>query len=192
MSFLFDQTKQIENIPSDIRGLRGQVGSQLGQTFQGMYGGALDPTLIQAIIGPMRELFQQNRAIGLEQAKESAGNLTGSGFANTLGATVQRSLADENALIADLINQERARVLQAITGFTTAGVAPPTTYTQPGVLSSVASGVGAAAPLAATLFGGPAAGAAVSALPLPGGWSQTPITQGGQIWRTQPKIGGGR
>jgi hypothetical protein len=46
--------------------------------------------------------FAQRRAEALAAAKESSGNLTGSGFANALGTTVNRSLGDEQERLANV------------------------------------------------------------------------------------------
>src|SRR3990167_136089 len=138
MSFLLDKTKtQRAEAPADVQGLRDVFAGNLQQQAQGLFSGQIDPLILERIVGPMRDLMTQNRSLALAQAKESAGTLTGSGFANTLGTTVNRSLAEENALIADLINQERSRMLSAILGFSTAGIGQPQLYNQPGLLSQL-------------------------------------------------------
>lgn len=45
--------------------------------------------------------FNQRRAEGLAAAKEASGNLTGSGYANALGSSINRSLGEEQATLAD-------------------------------------------------------------------------------------------
>lgn len=55
------------------------------------------------IMGTYGDAFTQQRSQALAQAKESAGNLTGSGLANTLGTTVNRSLADEQKQLTDAL-----------------------------------------------------------------------------------------
>jgi hypothetical protein len=51
------------------------------------------------------DMFNQNRAMALAQAKESSGNLTGTGYANNLGSAVNRSLGEQNATLGSLLNQ---------------------------------------------------------------------------------------
>ncbi len=145
MSFLLDKTTSLDRIPSDITGLRGGLSDYLQNALAGLDQGP-DDSFIQNILDPARRLFAQQRTEALAQSKEAAGNLTGSSFANQLGTTVNRSLSSEDAILADLLNQERARILQAIVGFGTAGVAPPQNVVQPGLISSLAQGAGAAAP----------------------------------------------
>lgn len=52
-------------------------------------------------------MFARNRAQAGAQAKETAGNLTGSGFANTLGTAIGRSTEEENSFLAQLMSGER-------------------------------------------------------------------------------------
>lgn len=51
------------------------------------------------------DMFNQNRAEGLAQAKEASGNLTGSGYAANLGGVVNRSLGEQNALMSQVLTQ---------------------------------------------------------------------------------------
>ncbi len=57
------------------------------------------------VMTPYRDMFAQTRAEGLAAAKEASGNLTGSGFANNLGTTVNRSIAEENKTLSDILTQ---------------------------------------------------------------------------------------
>ncbi len=145
MPFLFNQTKKAEGVPGDIEGLRDQTASFLSRRLGQFEQGRPSPFLLNQVIGPTRELFQQNRGIALAQAKESAGNLTGSGFANILGEATNRSLLQEDALIAQILQQERQNFMQALLGFGTAGVGPPQTYVQTGFLNDLIAGGGQAA-----------------------------------------------
>lgn len=58
-----------------------------------------------SVLSPYKALFSQQRGEALAQAKESAGNLTGSGFANALGTTTNRSIVDENKQLSDVLTQ---------------------------------------------------------------------------------------
>ena len=160
--FLLGGEKTVQNIPEDITGLRGELAQLFsGQGFGGLQAGARlpgdfinDPQFVQTIIEPFRQLFSQNRERGLAQAKESAGNLTGSGFANILGGEVNRSLSQENALISSIINRfaesssriatgaqqsDAQRFAQLLSMFTSTGVGSPDTFRQPGFLEDLAS-----------------------------------------------------
>lgn len=65
----------------------------------------LDPNseFYRQITGTYNSAFDQQRATALAQAKEGAGNLTGSGMANTLGTTVNRGLADQQKAVTDAL-----------------------------------------------------------------------------------------
>lgn len=62
-----------------------------------------------ALFGDMQArlnaMFGQNRDIALAQAKERSGNLTGSGYASALGNVVNRSLAEQNSAVGNLLTQ---------------------------------------------------------------------------------------
>ena len=58
-------------------------------------------TFSNNIVNQLNPIFAQRREQALAQAKESAGNLTGSSFANILGKQVNKSLGEENAQILD-------------------------------------------------------------------------------------------
>src|SRR3972149_9654755 len=111
MTSLPEKTKtQRGEAPADVQGLRDVFAGNLQQQAQGLFSGQIDPLILERIVGPMRDLMTQNRSLALAQAKESAGTLTGSGFANTLCTTVNKSLAEENSVISDLIYHERRRL----------------------------------------------------------------------------------
>lgn len=55
------------------------------------------------VLNPYRELFEQQRGLALAQARESSGNLTGSGYAGILGNTVNQLVPQEQARLADLL-----------------------------------------------------------------------------------------
>jgi hypothetical protein len=57
------------------------------------------------ILSAYTPLFQSQRDQALAQAKEQAGSLTGSGFANTLGNSINRTVVDQGAKLSDLLTQ---------------------------------------------------------------------------------------
>ncbi len=99
----------------DVRDVSGAGGLDINAAPKVNYGGlgaATPDTQSLDQLGPgsqffnninsqLSPVFAQRRAEALAQAKESAGNLTGSGFANILGRTVNKSLAEENASLLD-------------------------------------------------------------------------------------------
>lgn len=100
MSFLTGKTKEMA--PGDIIDFRKQLESILSAQ-----GGASTLFPSATDLTPFQKMFEQNRAVGLAQAKESAGNLTGSGFANAMGSAAGRSILEENAFLADLMNRNQ-------------------------------------------------------------------------------------
>lgn len=158
MGFLTGKTKQLDTTPGDVKGLRSQLISTLmaglpgfrnaafgfGQGSQGF--APLDPSVVK----PYADLFSAQRAEALGQAKESAGNLTGSGYNNILGTSLAGSLAQEQATLANLglqnqqfQFQQQQQFLNTLLGLTTQQA--PTVY-QPGLLDYAVQGVTAAAP----------------------------------------------
>jgi len=63
--------------------------------------GGANSEFFRNMIAQLQPAFAQQRALGLAGAKEASGTLTGSGYANTLGSAVNRSLGDEQARLAD-------------------------------------------------------------------------------------------
>lgn len=139
----------------------------------------LDPNFYSGVRGGYEDVFSQRREDALAQAKEMSGNLTGTGYAENLGRTVQRSLADENALLTQLLTslgmaqygQEQQNVqnnaqrfLQFLMGQSLAGVAPDTIIQSGGagqLLSPILTGLGywAGGPLGGFLGGAAGQGA---------------------------------
>lgn len=90
----------------------------------------------------LTQLFQSQLDPVLAQAKESAGNLTGSGLGNILGAAGGRSLSD---FLLNMLNQRAGRA----TALTSQAISPQQLGYKPGFLDYLFQGVGAAAPLIA-------------------------------------------
>lgn len=152
---------QKEASPGDVQGFRKQLLDFISK--QGLStilsGAGAGPDL-----GPFKELFAQRRATGLAQAKESAGNLTGSGFGNILGEAAGRSISEENAFLANLMEQSRQQGANRFLSLIgqVPGFVGQTGY-QPGLLDYLFKGAQAAAPLiAAAGSGGTTAAAGVA------------------------------
>lgn len=145
--FLIGKSK--ENSPADMQAFRKMLLDFIGQ--QGLdtalHGADQGPDL-----APFQKLFAQTRAEGLTQAKESAGNLTGSGLGNTIGTAAGRSISEENAFLANL--KENARQQSANRFLQLIGAAPGFAGQmgyQPGFLDYLFQGATAAAPLIAAV-----------------------------------------
>jgi hypothetical protein len=120
------EVKQLDSTPQDIGPLRAAIvqqllqglnGNGLAQGFQGVFGQtpapAQDTSFFYSNILPQyNDLFQAQRGSALAQAKESAGNLTGSGYNNILGSSLSESLAQEQALSAQTLLGLRSQELQ--------------------------------------------------------------------------------
>lgn len=102
------KTKKIDTTPDKTMEFRNQISGYLNDPRSGggytqsvdQLGGA-NSAFFQNMMGHLKPAFDQERAEGLAGAKEAAGTLTGSGFANRLGASVNRSLGQEDATLAD-------------------------------------------------------------------------------------------
>jgi hypothetical protein len=152
MSGFTGKTETVDSIPSDLQksGARGQAFDWLLQRgFGELMPGAPD-------LQPFRDLFTRQRGEAIAQAKEST-NLTGSGFANNLGKTVNRSLLDEEAFLANLLNQNQQANANRFLGFVnpllSGGVGPSQQVYKPGFTDYLFQG-GAALAGAAGQSGG--------------------------------------
>jgi hypothetical protein len=79
---------QIERVSAPSTQSVDQLGGQNSAFFQNM-------------MGQLAPAFAQQRAEALAQAKESAGTLTGTGLTNMLGGAMNRSLGNQQAILAD-------------------------------------------------------------------------------------------
>jgi hypothetical protein len=100
---------------SAVRDVSAQaVGNQATQSVDQL--GGQNSAFFRNMQAQLQPSFDQQRALALAQAKESAGNLTGSGLGNYLGSAVNRSLGDQQALLANYasqgLNTEVGRQLQ--------------------------------------------------------------------------------
>ena len=155
MPFLTGQTVQSPNANGTTTGLQndlvnylsGNNGSGLERLFPGT-------TVNPADMAPYLAMFTQQNARNLGQAKESAGNLTGSGFANTMGNQVASQNATQDAFLANIFEQRRMndanRYANVLMGSLNSNAGGVTTSYQPGFLDYAFQGLGAAA----SMFGG--------------------------------------
>ncbi len=67
--------------------------------------GGANSAFFQNMMAQLQPAFSQQRAEGLAAAKEASGNLTGSGYANALGSSINRSLGQEQATLANYASQ---------------------------------------------------------------------------------------
>lgn len=113
MSFL-GKVRTYDQSPPETRGLRqdiaGQFQGQLPGAIGGMSGKMPDYSsnadmqfFLNNLLKPYSDMFTAQRGSALAQAKESAGNLTGSGYNNILGSAAAESIAGEQALLANLL-----------------------------------------------------------------------------------------
>jgi hypothetical protein len=113
--------------------------------FTGMPAGADMQQFQDSILNPFKSLFAETRSQGLAQAKESAGNLTGSGYNNILGQYANQSIAQEQSFLADLLNrrqqQNSGNFLQLLLG-----QQPAQAAYQPGFTESALGGLSAILP----------------------------------------------
>lgn len=149
MPFLFGQSRQDSNANPQTTGLQNQLVDFLGRGNGGLDrlfpGTEINPDDIQ----PFLDLFSQQNARTLGQAKESAGNLTGSGFANTLGARAGESATAQNAFLANFFEERRRedanRFAGVLLGSLNSNAGGVTNSYQPGFLDYLFQGAGAAA-----------------------------------------------
>lgn len=146
----------------DTGALRDYVMQMLmgGKTTPGTPGAALtvDPS---ASLAGTNGLFEATRATALAQAKESAGNLTGSGYNNLFGSALATSLAQQQKQLADTTlaaGEDNQKTWAQLFGqFGNQGVNSGTPYYQPSGIAGLAGTAGPIGTLAGMfphLFGG--------------------------------------
>jgi len=166
VSFLLGKNVQQPNVNQATSGLdQALINYIQGQGFSGLN----PPTQVDAAsIAPYQKLFADQNAQTFGQAKESAGNLTGSGLAAGLGTAAQRASTEQGSFLANLFEnrrqQDAARFLQLVLGTLGSPAGGVTNVHQPGLLEYAAQGASAAAPFFAGGAGG--AGAVAAAAPL--------------------------
>lgn len=151
MSFLIGKTQQRSNVTGETS----QVYNKLLEYIMGQGFGGLNPSVSpdQASLEPYQRLFRQQNAQNFAQAKESAGNLTGSGFANYLGNAAATADAQQGAFLANLFEQRRQqdadRFLRLVLGSLGSPAGGVTQMYQPGFLDYAFQGIQSAAPFLA-------------------------------------------
>ncbi len=142
MSFLTGKQETITSVPSDVTGLRKGLASFLQN--QGPEG-AITGLGRGENLDMFTKLFQDTLSPVLAQAKESAGNLTGSSLGNVIGTAAGRSTSD---FLLNLLNQRASRFASLLGGLSTTGVSATPAY-KPGFLDYLFQGAKAAAPFVA-------------------------------------------
>lgn len=159
MPFLLGQTVQSPNANEGTTDLQ----KFLTDFLSGNNGGGLErlfpgTTVNPDDMAPYLAMFSQQNARNLGQAKESAGNLTGSGFANRMGNQVASQNATQDAFLANLFEgrrtQDADRMAQVLLGALNSNAGGVSTSYQPGFLDYGFQGLGAAAGMFAGGGGG--------------------------------------
>lgn len=151
MSGFLGSTKTIENVPGDVKGLRkGFSDYLLKGGFSGLDTGTPD-------LQPFKDLFTMQTDQALAHAKESAGNLTGTGYGARIGRAAGDAATQQGAFLSQLLEQSKqqnaSRLASVLMPFLNTGVSAPTTAYQPGFLDYALQG-GAAIAGAAGQAGG--------------------------------------
>lgn len=191
MGFMTGKTGSFEQIPGDVVQLRQMLAGRLGTNMDQLFG----PNDMEQILAPYRAMFdERNKMVGA-QAAESAGNLTGSGFANTLGTALGRQSTEQGGFLAGLLNQNREnqanRLANLLAMMSGTGVGPPQQTYTPGFLDYLMQGVQTVASAIPLMGGGGTpAYSSYTGAPWARDMTQAPVTEGGKIFRTTPRIGG--
>lgn len=162
MSFLTGKTEKQSNVNTPTYRLQKDMAKWLraygmGNLFPDTAGISMD-------LQPYRDLFTLQNTRNFAQAKESAGSLTGSGFAEILGRQAGDAATAQGAQMANMIEARRTNdqnvFLQSLLGAMGSPAAGVTYTHSPGLFDYAAQGFSAAAPF---LIGGPAgAGASIA------------------------------
>lgn len=144
MSFLMG--KNTSTSSADKEGLYNDLVKFLGGNgFAGLFP---ETAIDQKAMQPYLDMFTQQNTRNFAQAKESAGNLTGSGFANTLGARASEADVQQGAFLAQLMEARRTGDANRMAGlFANATQGAGQKAYQPGALDYLFQGVGSAASL---------------------------------------------
>jgi len=143
MSGFLGKTETVENVPGDVKGLRGGFADFLAKGgFEGLNTGTPDLEAYQ-------KMFRDQNELTFAQAKESSGNLTGTGYGNRVGRAAQRASTEQGSFLASLMEQSKQansnRLASVLLPFLNTGVGPPSQQYQPGFLDYAIQGAGAVA-----------------------------------------------
>lgn len=142
MSGFTGKTEQMSGTPEEVLGLRQWLAQMLQQEGgQGLFsqGDSED------ILAPYRELFEQENMRTFAQAKESAGNLTGSGYGKIMARGAANASTQQGGFLANLLEQRRTgdanRMAALLQTMSSAGVGSPQYAYQPGFIDYLAEGI---------------------------------------------------
>lgn len=140
MSGFLGKSVTQEQVPGDIVGLRKGFAEHLMQGgFEGLNTGTPDLKAYQ-------DLFTMQNERSFAQAKESAGNLTGTGYGNRIGRAAGDAATAQGGFLANLLEQSKqanaSRLASVLLPFLNQGVGPPQTQYQPGFLDYALQGAG--------------------------------------------------
>lgn len=142
MGFLTGKTETHDNVNKPTSQLSKRLSKflipQIGDLTPGK---PLSPEML----APYLALFEMQNKRTFGQAKESAGNLTGSGTANLIGRSAEDATVRQSAMLADLQNQQRDYLAQLILGAMGSPAAGQTRTYTPGLLDYATQGTSALA-----------------------------------------------
>lgn len=148
MSGLTGKTEQLSNVTPETSQLFNSLLSFIG-TGQGLNRLTPGTQIDKSSIQPYLDLFTQQNARNLAQAKESAGNLTGSGLGSIIGQEAGRANTEQSAFLANLFEQRRQqdanRFLNLVLGSLDSRAGGVSNVYSPGFLDYAAQGATAAA-----------------------------------------------
>lgn len=158
MSFLLGKQEQLSNVSPETGGLyKDLIGSIQGQGLDKLFPGTKTD---QSSIQPYLDLFSMQNSRNFAQAKESSGNLTGSGLENNLGNATAKADTEQSAFLASLFERRRQddanRFMQLIMSTLGSQAGSRTNVYRPGLLDYAGQGATALASGGAFngLFGG--------------------------------------
>lgn len=137
MAGLIGKNEQLSTVTPEASGLLKQLIGFIGQG-QGLDQLTPGTTVDKASIQPYLDMFTQQNSRNLAQAKESAGNLTGSGLGSIIGQEAGRANTEQGAFLANLFEQRRQqdanRFLNLVLGSLGSPSAQVQNTYQPGLL----------------------------------------------------------
>ena len=161
MSGFLGKTETVSNVTPGTGQAHDILLAALTGSGRGVGGQLFPGTMVDnKSIQPYLDLFTQQNTRNLAQAKESAGNLTGSGLGNIIGARAGEANVEQGAFLANLFEARRRedanRFLQAYLGALGSPAGGTQTYYTPGFVAYLGQGATALAGGGAfnNLFGG--------------------------------------
>lgn len=143
MSFLIGSTDQLSNVNKQTGDLQKNAASQLGNIdiMKLLFGpGMYD----ESFLGPIKKMYADQLKTGFAGAKESAGNLTGSGLSSYLGRFAQSAAVQQGGDLARVAltqrNAQQSLAAQLLTGVMGSPAGGVTNVYRPGLLDYAAQG----------------------------------------------------